>query len=249
LGCIKLDVGTLVSETAKNGFVDRWYKLNNTDSGKDKHKKISVQGEIRIEVEMGGILNDSSKDTSDVKADPELQPLLNDLEQLNKIQHRLITYKINLKSLYRILIDALIEMDLCVKDGQEIHMLKEDDLHWGLSKDADSILKEFANVWVISDAFRKMKLLESIFHNYKEERIHGRALLAAYKSLYEGIFKRNTVWLPNYEVSSVLLINIPDRFSNQCFWSYCLKLSAISRNKFKSSKTTSQSQPIPMLLT
>lgn len=199
LGCTKLRVQELVTGAVKNGFVDEWLPLNNTDY-KDKYRKQSVSGELHIEVEMGGIISDTDGTGPSASADLAI-PM--ELQQLKDLEHRLITYKVNLKSIYSLLLEAVVLLDLCVASGKDLSKIRVKDQAWFLSREGVLILRQFSQVWTISDVFRKMKYLECVFRKYKEQRLHARVVTAAYKNLYEGIWKRGSIWLPNYEVGGV----------------------------------------------
>lgn len=194
LGCIKLNVQELISASAKNGFIDQWYQLNNTDC-KDKYRNRQVAGEIRIEVEMGGVIGEQGAALDDMNVPQELR-------QLKELQHRLITYKVNLKTVYYLLISAVVQLDLCIPEGKDITKVNMSKVPYRLSEEGEFVLRQFTKVWSITDVFKKMKFLECIFEFYKRQRLHASALTVAFKSLHEGIWRKGTIWLPNYEVSS-----------------------------------------------
>ena len=191
VGCKKLNVQELVSQCAKNGFVDEWYKLNNVD-GKDKFRKMPVSGEIRIETEMGG--------TMDVETFEDNEHLPPALRSLKEIHHRMIKHKVNLKKLFCFLLQCIVRMDICIPETKDITKIPMKKTPYSLTKYGDYILKQFAALWSITDVFRKMKYLDVVFAYFKRQRLHAHALILAYRSLHEGIWRKGTIWLPNYEV-------------------------------------------------
>ena len=219
LGAIRLRVQDLVTNTVKNGFIDEWVPLNNQDC-KEKYRNKPVTGEIRVEAEMGGILNEQN---APGKEDDPTFPA--DLRKLKEIQHRLITYKVNLKSLYTILCEAVVLLDVSIPPGAELSRIKVKTLSWSLCKKSLFVLNQFGDLWTISDVFRKMKYLELVFKKYQEQTVHCRVVTAAYKTLYEGVWKRGTIWLPHYDVRTICEIMFLHIGSNR----FCLNYLVTSR--------------------
>lgn len=202
LGNVALNVQKLVSETVKSGFTVDWYSLNNKDTGLKEHMKQDVQGDVKIEVEMAGITEEAESPGAESGHEMSEQEL--DIKRLRNIQSKLISHKVDLKKLYKVLIEAVVQFDLCIPHDQNILEIKIEDLHWSLTEPGSTVLDEFSRVWVIGTVARKMLYLDTVFEKFKQQRVHSRALLASYRSLYESVWKKKTAWLPEYEKPKLL---------------------------------------------
>jgi hypothetical protein len=148
---------------------------------------------------MGGIEDQQTHQEKELGTKPgkdEDLAIDKSLKRLREIHHVLIQYKVNLKSLFAILIRAVITLDVV----REIQNIKIEDLPFALGRRSQYTLQQFAKVWLVGNSYEKMKYMEIAFDKYKEQKIHARALLASYESLYDGVWKKGTIWLPNYEV-------------------------------------------------
>jgi hypothetical protein len=205
LGFAKIQVLEMLEQTFNNGFTDRWYRLINVDSVSKQN--VVVPGEMRIEIELAGILRDHAvpKLAEDAKdSQREIVEKLVQLQQMVRLQRRMVNYRISMKSLYDIVLRAVIRTDICIDSHQKLNQMDPKEMPIQLSKEGEAFLQQFNSLWVVSDAYKKLKTFSIVFERYKDRRVHSAVLLEAYKGLFDGIYKRNTVWLQQHEVSVLL---------------------------------------------
>ena len=193
LGMVKINVQTIVADAAKQGISSRWYPLQSS-IGDARSTKSLAEGELLLEFEM-----------SDVITTTEDGPKTNHAafdsgrDKIKKIQHLLVSHRVNFKNIYCMLVDACVSHDLAIAKTMALEDIDIDQYDCKLSKDSESLLGEFAKFWAIGDMFKKMQILKSVFDLYKQQRVHSKALLIAYRVIYVKVFKQGSVWLPSYE--------------------------------------------------
>ena len=195
LGFIELSVAEVVSKVAKKGYMSEWINLRSPKVG-------ASVGKLLVEVEMSGIVDRQNAPSASVHGDDPSEP--RELRRLRAIHHRLITHKVNLKQLYTTLLRYTIYMELCPSSSKQLFDYPLRKVPWKLTQHSLSLLAEFERIFHLSSLFCKMKYLECVFLGYKAGRIHARALLDAYKSVYDDVFRNRRVWLPEHEKPNLL---------------------------------------------
>ncbi|KAI3631391.1 hypothetical protein MIR68_010881 [Amoeboaphelidium protococcarum] len=220
MGAVRLQYSQVMRDCAKSGFYSQQLQLNSQDAPKDKWKQREVSGSILVEVEMTGFADDRASiiQLTTPQSQQQYEQIQNqsssgqassssasrELARLKQLQHKLISGKINLQSMYKIVLEASIIRDLCVGKDKHIFEYPIKQVAWTLSKKSQAVLDEFARVWLVPAISRLTIYLSIVFSYYQDQRVHARALFHAYHQFYESVYKKGSTWLPEHEKPIVL---------------------------------------------
>ncbi|KAJ3328963.1 hypothetical protein HDU76_008921 [Blyttiomyces sp. JEL0837] len=185
LGQVRLTIGDLITQAAKEGFVSRFYRLMPRDGAAGRRDKY-VGGEVLLEMSI-----DTTREATpqDIAKDP-----------VAYLETQLLACKINFKALYKTLLRSCVVLDMIAgvlndrQNGANGGQPAEDLL----SNESRTLLKLWARKWVVGEAFQVIAYLELLFNKYKSYEVPVWALLHAYETLYASM-KANSLWLSVYE--------------------------------------------------
>ncbi|KAJ3277587.1 hypothetical protein HK104_003178, partial [Borealophlyctis nickersoniae] len=191
LGRVKLGFQEMITASAKEGYVGRWYPLEGRGNSKDKY----VGGEVSVEFSLNQKENEASG-PSTVQAPSNADPAA-------LLQSQLVNCRVNFKSLYKTLLRSCLVMDNNVLAAQFApHPIPDSTLEI-LSAESKSLLTVLGRLWAVGDAFRVIAYLGLLFEKYKGYEIPTSSLLNAYETLYNNMRKKQG-WLSSYEEPALI---------------------------------------------
>ena len=108
--------------------------------------------------------------------------LSNPHASLSKLQEKLFYSRIDYKSLYRILVQSALLLDIRLLSSQKKISDSTCEL---LSFESQVLLKSLGRSWGLSEPFQLFIYIEFVFKSYKQDRVPISALLTAYDYIHE----------------------------------------------------------------
>ncbi|KAJ3123539.1 hypothetical protein HK098_001842 [Nowakowskiella sp. JEL0407] len=182
IGSVKVGLSEIISESAKAGYVSRWFTLAKEKKDKKEKDGNTVVGEILLEFNIHNE-NNEQKESKGLSGE-------------EKLKKQIASTGIDYRCLFKTLVRCCLTLDLSFSTSRS----EQKDF---LSTESKAILCVYRKMWSLTDPFGLIALLECLFEKYKT---YQGATTLSQRVVLEGVREgmRDDSWLPDEEKQFLL---------------------------------------------